>query len=79
MKNLLSRRSATFLTCGLSTAALVIGAMALTAEPAQARSGGPCLCPDIYAPVTCSNGKTYPNQCVANCHHAKNCSPSGGI
>lgn len=36
-----------------------------------------CLCPLIYAPVTCDNGKTYPNQCEADCHHARNCKPSG--
>ena len=36
-----------------------------------------CRCPLIYAPVVCDNGKTYPNQCVADCHHAKNCVPSG--
>ena len=38
-----------------------------------------CRCPEIYAPVTCDNGKTYPNQCFADCHHAKNCVPSGGL
>lgn len=37
-----------------------------------------CICPQIYAPVQCDNGKTYPNQCVANCHHAHNCVPVGG-
>jgi hypothetical protein len=36
-----------------------------------------CRCPLIYAPVTCDHGKTYPNQCEADCHHAKNCVPSG--
>ena len=39
----------------------------------------PCRCPLIYAPVKCSNGNTYPNQCVADCHHAKNCVPTGEI
>jgi hypothetical protein len=41
--------------------------------------GGPTLCPDIYAPVICSNGKVYPNQCYANKAHAKNCVPYGEI
>ena len=36
-------------------------------------------CPLIYAPVICSNGKTYPNQCVADQHHAKNCVPTGEL
>lgn len=42
-------------------------------------AGRGCICPQIYAPVTCDNGKAYPNQCEADCHHAKNCTPSGGI
>lgn len=36
-------------------------------------------CPLIWAPVVCDNGKTYPNQCVADQHHAKNCVPSGQL
>lgn len=55
----------------------VIGIASLFA-PAQAAFGG-CLCPDIYAPVKCSNGKTYPNLCVAQCNKAKNCVPTGDI
>jgi hypothetical protein len=61
------------------TAALVatgaVGAVTLFTE-AQA---GPCRCPLIYAPVICDHGKTYPNQCVADCHNAKNCVPTGEI
>jgi hypothetical protein len=34
-------------------------------------------CPLIYAPVICDHGKTYPNLCVAEQHHAKNCVPTG--
>ena len=34
-------------------------------------------CPLIYGPVICDNGKTYPNMCVADQHHAKNCVPTG--
>jgi len=34
-------------------------------------------CPLIYAPVICDHGKTYPNQCEADQHHAKNCQPLG--
>jgi hypothetical protein len=36
-----------------------------------------CRCPLIYAPVQCDHGKVYPNQCEADCHHAKNCVPTG--
>jgi hypothetical protein len=58
-------------------ATFALGIVALFA-PAQAAFGG-CLCPDIYAPVRCSNGKTYPNACVAGCNKAKNCVPTGDI
>jgi hypothetical protein len=56
-------------------AVVVLGIAAVVPPPVEA---GPCICPQIYAPVTCDNGKTYPNQCVANCKHAKNCVPTGG-
>jgi hypothetical protein len=38
-----------------------------------------CRCPLVYAPVICDHGKTYPNPCVAQCHNAKNCVPTGGV
>jgi hypothetical protein len=53
---------------------LVVGAGGVLAESALA---GPPLCPQIYAPVICSNGKVYPNQCYADKAHAKNCVPYG--
>jgi len=46
------------------------------APPAEASA---CRCPLIYAPVSCDHGQTYPNQCVADCHHAKNCVPTGEL
>jgi hypothetical protein len=58
-------------------AAFVVGLSSLTV-PVQA-AGGNCICPAIWAPVKCSNGVTYPNQCRANCAHAKNCVPTGDI
>ena len=42
----------------------------------QARAAS-CRCPLIYAPVQCDHDKVYPNQCEADCHHAKNCVPIG--
>jgi hypothetical protein len=48
------------------------GALAMLVTPAEA---GRCICPKIYAPVLCDNGRVYPNQCVADCQHAKNCVP----
>jgi hypothetical protein len=57
-------------------AAAAISLVAVTTTPAEA---GPCRCPLIYGPVICDNGKTYPNPCVAECHHAKNCVPTGDL
>lgn len=54
--------------------ALGFGAAALFA-PAEARGG--CVCPQIYAPVQCSNGVTYTNGCYATCAHATGCVPVG--
>jgi len=56
-------------------AALSIGSVSLIPE-ARAVGGG-CICPMIYAPVKCSNGKTYSNGCVASCAHATGCVPVG--
>jgi len=55
--------------------ALVVFAGGLLGETAFA--AGPKLCPLIYAPVICSNGKIYPNQCYADKAHAKDCVPYG--
>lgn len=54
-------------------AAIGFGVMAL-ATPAEAK--GRCICPLIYSPVECDNGKVYSNQCFANCRNAKNCVPA---
>lgn len=62
------------LVAALLVLAVVLGAMSLATE-VQAR----CICPQIYAPVICDHGKTYPNQCVADCRNAKNCVPTGGF
>lgn len=56
--------------------AITIGVGTLLVTPAEAAR---CICPKIYAPVECDNGKVYPNQCVADCRHAKNCVPTGAI
>ena len=34
-----------------------------------------CPCPQIYAPVRCSDGIIYVNSCVAQCRGASGCSP----
>jgi len=71
MKNVFAKRSVTALTCGFSTAAIGFGAMSLFAAPAAAKR--PCICPHVYAPVTCDNGVTYSNGCFANCAGATGC------
>ena len=57
-------------------AAATLGAFSGT-DSAYAAACGPRLCPDIYAPVICSNGKTYPNQCYANRVCATGCVSTG--
>ena len=37
-----------------------------------------CDCYPIEAPVLCSDGVTYLNQCVATCAGATDCAPTGG-
>ena len=54
----------------LAVAAVAIASISVALD-------GPPLCPAIYAPVICDGGKIYPNQCVADRHHAKNCVPYG--
>ena len=71
MRSMLSKRQIVF--AGTMVFVLLLGASALFS---RAEAIG-CICPLIYAPVTCDHSKTYPNQCVADCHHAKNCVPSG--
>ena len=57
-------------------AAVTLGVMALTAASSAPAEAGRCVCPKVYAPVVCDNGKTYPNQCVADCRNAENCVPT---
>ena len=71
MRMVFSKRQIVF--AGAMIFALALGVSALLSK---VEAGG-CRCPLIYAPVTCDHNKTYPNQCEADCHHAKNCVPSG--
>ncbi len=61
-----------------ATVAVVVIGFTATPQPAEAR-GGSTVCPLIYAPVICDNGKTYSNQCFADKVHAKGCVPTGAI
>jgi hypothetical protein len=66
-------RTRRFVFAGTIVAVLALGLSALVSN---VEAGG-CRCPLIYAPVACDHGKTYPNQCEADCHNAKNCVPIG--
>jgi hypothetical protein len=72
----MNRRLAKFVL-GAAAAVFVMGLWSALAS-SQAATGR-CLCPLIYAPVKCSNGKTYPNLCTAQCQHATGCVPTGEI
>jgi hypothetical protein len=60
---------------------LLLG-LALTAATGSVSYADRCvpdpnaICPLIYAPVTCSNGVTYGNQCFADADCAKGCKPA---
>ena len=58
-------------------ASVTAGVLDSKASARAEAAASACRCPLIYAPVVCDNGKVYPNQCVADCHHAKNCVPAG--
>lgn len=62
-------------------AALFDGAAPVFAADAAAPKVAQCPrpginCPDVYDPVTCSNGKTYPNSCYAYVACATGCGAS---
>lgn len=37
------------------------------------------ICPAIFDPVTCDNGKTYSNSCFAQADCATGCVSTGGV
>ena len=59
------------------TAAVLVVMPSMSVAPTAEAAG--CRCPLIYAPVVCDHGRTFPNQCVADCHNAKNCVPTGEL
>jgi hypothetical protein len=48
----------------------MVAAGSIVTDTAAATS---CTCPQIFAPVICSNGQAYDNICYARCDHAKQC------
>lgn len=65
-----------FIVCA-AVAAVFVGVSAVTTE--AARPPRQCICLDVYAPVTCSNGITYSNACRASCAGATGCVPGNPI
>ena len=66
------RRLGIALVGAVAMAAIVFGSLTVFTE-VEAR--GRCICPKVYAPVVCDNGKTYSNLCLANCKNATGCVP----
>jgi hypothetical protein len=58
---------------------LVVGAVMIFGAKSISLAAPPCYCPDVYAPVICSNGKVYSNACRASCAHATGCRPYGDV
>jgi hypothetical protein len=55
-------------------AALTVGALTV---PASSQARPIVYCPDVYAPVICSNGHVYSNSCYASAAGATGCVPYG--
>jgi hypothetical protein len=67
------RRAMKFAISAAIATAFIVGLSTLVAPVQASFGGGHCICPDVYAPVTCSNGVTYGNSCLAGCAHATGC------
>jgi hypothetical protein len=58
----------------MSLLALVLtGVMGSVSQAAECVPNPNPICPFIYEPVTCNNGVTYSNQCIADADCAKGC------
>lgn len=64
----------------LALASIILGGSPVSVPSAEAHSH--CLqglvCPQVYAPVICNNGKVYLNVCYANKDCQKDCKPFDG-
>jgi hypothetical protein len=55
---------------------VLTGAMGAVAHADKCVPDPNAICYQIYAPVTCSNGVTYTNQCYADAACAVGCHPA---
>jgi hypothetical protein len=55
---------------------VLTGSLAATSYAAKCVPNPNPICYQIYAPVTCSNGVTYTNQCYADAACATACHPA---
>ena len=72
----MKKRSAACLIA-LSVFAVIAGAFTLltaTSTPAMAKCG---ICPQYCIGVTCDDGRTYCNSCIAGCAGAHHCVVTG--
>jgi len=83
-------RLAIALTGVLGAGSLAFAATGPAATPASSSGSGAApaarcvpnpnpICNQIFAPVTCNNGKTYTNQCYADADCAKGCVPNNPL
>jgi len=60
---------------------IVVGGVVMAKRPPKPAPGGcpwsDIQCPDVYDPVTCDNGVTYPNGCYAFAACATGCGEGG--
>lgn len=68
----------------LAVGALAVSTSALAKKPGGGGGGGDecprdVLCPDVMAPVICSDGNVYSNACYAYQACAEDCVPTGDI
>ncbi|MDH3627772.1 MAG: hypothetical protein OEV00_10910 [Acidobacteriota bacterium] len=77
----MSKRSRITIVALLLIAAVVVASGVVMAKKPKPVPGGcpwaDIQCPDVYDPVTCSNGVTYPNGCYAFAACATGCSGGG--
>ena len=71
-------RGIVVLLCVVALAAGAGAAFAGGKKPNKPPTPPICDCYPIEAPVLCSDGVTYLNQCVATCADATDCVPTGG-